>query len=163
MRRSLTSGVALFGLFIAGLVVFRPSWAASVGLDLWNLPALTRETAKQEQITKELEKKTEIIKHRSAAKQEVIHDLLSKKVTLLEAAAEFQHLTVEPAECPGPGPDYFRGRTEGERYCREVLHWVRAESADTTTYPSSDAISRLEAELETYLESHDGEVILQDK
>ncbi len=121
MRRIILLALSLFGLFALSLAVFRPSWASTTGLDIWNLPTLARETARQERITKELQRQTEVVKNRTVAKQEVIHDLMEKRVTLLKAAAEFRHLTTEPSEFPGTGPDCFpgapRANATAARFC----------------------------------------------
>jgi len=150
----------VLGLASIFLFVFRPGWAVQIGLDLWNLPELERTLAAHERFREELERKDEAIIARVCAKDQVIHELLAEGLTLTEAAAHFRRLNAAPCEFPGPGPAYFPGETESERYCRQVLQWVDME---TLTWERSDAEElrcRLEAELEAFLMTKGSEVAL---
>ena len=92
----------------------------------------------------------------------MLDELVQQRLTLVEAAAQFRQLTVEPAEFPGRGPVEFPGRTEEERYCREVIQWVKGMATARTSDRSTDILEHLEAELEAHMDSHGGEVILPD-
>ena len=160
MIRSLLTTLACLGLALIALTVVRPGWASVVGLDLWNLPLLNGEIAEQENISARLDRQQIIVLARLAAKEEVLHELLAEQITLVEAAEEFRRLDQTPVESIQRAPEYSTGRTEGERYCREVIQWVRFEPEDNPPGRMERIARRLEAELEVYLSNHAGEVNL---
>jgi hypothetical protein len=159
MIRGTVLALALLGLGYVALAMFRPAWASAVGLDVWNLEDEERERTAAERRGAELEEIDRAIQENIAAKDGVIDDLLAERLTLLEAAALFRRLD---AVCPGRStiPERIPGRTEEERYCRQVIYWVEA----TTRYwPPSQAAAirnRLEAELSAHQASYDGAVLL---
>jgi hypothetical protein len=63
-------------------------------------------------------------------------------------AARFRALDNEPVDCRCIGPKYFPGHSEGERYCRQVLHWVSLRGRDGAPSQMEIVLCRLEAELE---------------
>ena len=150
----------LLGVCSAALATFYPGWTTTAGLDVWNLPKLERELADNQRLSENLDWQEEIVRDRTVAKSHILQELLARRLTLTEAAARFRGLDHEPAECPERGPDYYAGRTEGERYCREVIQWVRAETMTWPPTRGEETLSRLEAELNAYLSTHGGEVIL---
>jgi hypothetical protein len=154
MKRYVYSTLIVLGLGYAALAASRPSWATAAGLDLWNLRDLEQELAAEQCICEEMSRQQSVVVQRSAAKEEVLHELVDDRLSLLQAAAKFRRFTVEPAEYPGKGPEYLPGNTEGERYCREVLEWAKSEPEEIQ--------SRLESELEAVLAAGDGEVILPE-
>jgi len=157
--------VLLLALTVLGgvaLAVFRPAWASALGLDLWNLPQLERRLADQERRKEELQTKARVLNVRIAAKEEVIYELLDEQLTLLEAAASFRKLDADSEVYAGRSSDSFRGKTEGERSCRQVLQWVRVQTQDWEPDQAEKLVARLEAELEAHLASHGGEVELTE-
>ncbi len=152
----------ILGLACAALCVLRPELASEVGFDVWNLIDPQSNMAAQQRFAQELDQQDEIIKDRIAAKTEIIREVLADRLTLLEAAASFRHVTANPREYPGHGPEFFPGQTESERYCHQVLHWVKCETHGWAPSHAEAIWCRLTAELDEYLASHDGEVILPE-
>jgi hypothetical protein len=152
--------LSMVALSAVAIGIFRPGWATTVGVDVWNVAKLERARTAQERRAELLERQCEIIRYRCAAKEQVVRDVLARRLTLLEAASEFRSLNAEPPDFPSPPPDECFGRTENERYCRLVLDWVRSASEDLTPSQADEILRLLEEELETHLAAHGGEVIL---
>jgi hypothetical protein len=159
MIRYLTSLLALLGLSYAVLAVVRPEWASKLGLDLWNLPQLERDIASQEEVAARLAGQQVAINERSAGKGRVARELIDERLTLMQAAAYFRQLD---DNMPGTAPDHLPGKTEGERYCREVILWAKAETRDWSPDRAAEVVCRLETELEDHLTAHNDVVILPD-
>jgi hypothetical protein len=150
---------AVLGLGRGGLWLFRPAWLHSAGLDFWNLADAERAVADAEQFGEEIEAVDHIVQERSATREIIIRDLLAEQLTLLEAAAQFRGLEVaSPASARSL--QRIPARSEGERYCRQVLLWVRSTTQDWPRSHAEPILSRLEAELQAHMAEHDGDVIL---
>jgi hypothetical protein len=142
------------------LAIFRPAWASTVGLDVWNLPDLDREMASERRRAEVLDAKGEIVRLRSVKKAHVVREVLAGRMTLLEGAADFRTVNSDPPDFPGTLPSNIPGRTENERYCRLVLERVKRASQDLAPSHADEILRQLEKELETHLAEHGGVVIL---
>jgi hypothetical protein len=160
MLRCICVSLTALGLAFAALFVIRPCWATTAGLDVWNLRQLARDFDEQRQLAEKLEEQKELVLSRIAAKEAIIHDLVTDEITLVEAAARFRHVKGGAGENPESHADYFAGRTENERCCRQVLQWVRAETETWTPSEAEKIRARLTAELEAHLAIHHGVVVL---
>jgi hypothetical protein len=161
MFRTACLTLTVLGLASTALSVFRPSWAAHLGLDVWNLPELERRLAASERLGQELKEKDRIIMDRVTAKDEVIRELMAGRLTLAEAAGHFRRLNDEPRECRGPGVDCcFPGQTETERYYRQVLLWVEIETRHCEPSQAEEVMCRLEADFAAFLEQQSAELTL---
>jgi hypothetical protein len=154
--------VTVLGLGYGALWVAGPAWVRSAGLDFWNLAEAERDAADAEQVGAEIESVDRIVQSRCAAKEIIIRDLLAERLTLMEAAAEFRrlHIAAPPA---ARSHQMVPARSEGERYCREVLQWVRSTMQDWPPTQLEPILARLEAELQAHMAEHDGDVILPAK
>jgi hypothetical protein len=159
MIRCVLSVLAVLGVSYTALSTIRPAWATELGIDVWNLPNLEQEFAQQKRFAAELACREAIARERTAGKDQVLCELLHGRLTLLQAAASFRHLDIE---YPGVGPDYFPGRTEGERYCREVLQWVKVEAQKAPSDQTDEVLCRMTVELEDYLAANEDEVTLPE-
>jgi hypothetical protein len=154
-------------MFAAGLGLLavvsmvRADWMTDLGLDWWRVSEYQQQLRNCAQRYATLEAEDRLILDRIAVKDELMADLLSKRLTLLETAAWFRH--VDHAN-PGPvwGPFGFPGSSEDERYCRQVMYWARIHSHEWAAGQRDMLQCRLEAELEEHLASHDGRVELPD-
>jgi hypothetical protein len=133
----------LIGL-VAGLSKMRPAGLAEVGQDWWNLPALLREQEEGQRKLAELERMHQNIRQRMEGKERITEELIGGRKTLLQAAAEFQHLT-ESLPCSEADPAPFPGATMEEKYCRQVIRWVRGYNPNTSYL--EELGDRLECEL----------------
>jgi hypothetical protein len=131
-----------------------PGVAASIGLDFRDLPELQRQLEEGQRTRAELESREAEVLARLDTKEQIVTDLLAGRLTLLTAAARFHALT---ANVPG-AVRYLRfcyeGRSDEERYCRQVISWVRTEAL-VMAPPEVTRVTlrRLEAELQQHLDS----------
>jgi hypothetical protein len=102
----------------------------------------------------------EVYRRRIVAKEGVIEALLEGRLTLLQAARWFQLLNEQPANCPDDYRDFFPGRSDGEKLCRQVLCWARPRLEEGPPSRAQALMAQLEAELEEHLCAHDGTVLL---
>ncbi len=154
--------LSVLGVIGAALSLFRFEWATTLGLDVWNLPSLERDEESAQQLSESLSDRSEILMERIRAKGRVANDLVARRLTLLEAAAQFRHLNHEPPQAPAAGLDCFPGRTENERLCRQVLSWVPGVMEGCAPTQIEELVCGLEAELDAYLASHGDEVVLPE-
>jgi hypothetical protein len=154
--------LAVLSLGYGALWVFRPAWVRTAGLDLWNMADAEQDVADAERVGAEIQSVDRIVQVRCAAKEIIIRDLLAERLTLMEAAAEFRHLHIA-APPAARSHQMFPARSEGERYCREVLQWVRSTTTDWPPTQGEPILARLEAELQAHMAEHDGDVILPAK
>jgi hypothetical protein len=95
------------------------------------------------------------------AKGEVIRRLLDRELTLPQAAAWFRSLN-RPLSHGGDPLASCAGKTEGERLCRQVIGWAKAQAEQQSASEAEVVGRRLEAELRTCLERDGGEVRLPE-
>src|SRR5262249_10457282 len=99
---------------------------------------------------KEFEHRIGVVKRLSDTRSRIARLVLAGRLRLLEAAAIFQDLN----ECADFSKESFRvtfrGATDDERVCRQLIQFVRLEAGED---PKSDklAASRLEQELQGLL------------
>jgi hypothetical protein len=155
------SCLALLGTSLVALSQYRPSWAAELNLDWWNLPELREDIRREKEREGKLRRDTGIA--RCAAREEVTQDLLAGRLTLPQAAARFRALNAAVGPNVPPLGLWFPGATEEERLCRQVIAWV--ESASTVPRsPGSGrtARRRLVAELTALLDQGHGVIRLPE-
>jgi hypothetical protein len=118
---ALTLGLSSLALALALL----PGLAAAVGLDLWNVPATFNALGQAAEFDRRLDEEVLAVQVRTALKDEVAEDVAAGRLTLVEAAARCRDLDA------GASEDYRRGwlataegRSDEERYCRQVLAHV---------------------------------------
>src|SRR5262249_46846838 len=96
------SRLAAWGLVAAGLtavaVSFRPDWAADLGVDVWNVPAIQEQIARNLREQEALDRQGEAVHRRIEAKREIVTDLAAERLTLREAAARFRELNALPPD-----------------------------------------------------------------
>jgi hypothetical protein len=97
------------------------------------------------------------IHHSLEAREQVAREVIAGRVTLLEAAARFQAITLSrPAHLPMSLAG-FPGNSEEERICRQVIHFVEIQMEG---HPDASAeVARLNRELQDQL-AQTGVIIL---
>ena len=80
VRRCLV--LAVIVVPFASLVVANPSWAKSVGLDVWNVPELEEELAAAARDRERMDGVNTTLLNRIAAKEAVIAELIAGRATL---------------------------------------------------------------------------------
>jgi hypothetical protein len=150
MTRCLYSVVAVIGVACLSLFILRPEWAAAAVVKLWDAPTEESELERAERFTQTLRREDEIVTDRIAAKERLVGELLARQRSLRDTAAEFQRLDRETNRGADyllePGAECF----EGERYCRMVLQWARANSQSVAPTCTPQSLQRLEDEFEGY-------------
>jgi hypothetical protein len=134
---SLTLCLVLAVSVLAAALSLFPSWAAAVGLDLWNVPTAVDTLEQRAQLDERLDGEVQAALRRTAAKAEVAGEAVDGRFALFEAAARFRDLDTDATQ------EYRRawlhlteGSTDEERYCRQVLGYAalavrgRADAAD---------------------------------
>jgi hypothetical protein len=84
------------------------------------------------------------------AKRSIAQGVITRQLTLFQAAAQFKHFDQRPACKYRPTTDHEDFFTPGEEHCREVIHWVERELCRDGCQ-SHDRIRVLEEELAAYL------------
>jgi hypothetical protein len=97
--------------------------------------------------TSRLDRQAEIVKKRLLAKSEVAIQVIEGRTSLLEAAQLFGFFNRAPSDCPKPVQGTWPGKSEGERLCRQVIHWVYQEMEETSQRKAAAFRAKLEAEL----------------
>ena len=137
-------------LVAVGTLSAHPTWARSIGADVWNVPALNEQVRTSEVEDDRLTAEGDDVLRRIAIKEAIITELLAGRTTLADASERFAALN-------GARPDYvatlrevFPGATDQETYARNVISFalprVPAQDRDALS-------SRLEAELQQILAS----------
>src|SRR5262249_17608095 len=102
----------------------------------------------------------EIVLHRITTKERAVRDLLTGRLTLGQAAAQFRDVEREAPATSGHSSS-ARGPADGESLCREVMAravgWVKVNLPEAT----AQVAARPEAELQQ-LGGPDGVVCLPD-
>jgi hypothetical protein len=148
--RLLVSLILLAASF-AGVSSAQPEWMKSLGL-AW---ASFEEEAEEQALAEKLERKAVIVQHRLAAKKGIIDQVIDGQISLLKAAALFRALNESPEDCQDPYRLVWRGGSDGEKLCRQVISWTEHQLRGRTGSDGSQAtalLSRLEAELQELLE-----------
>lgn len=113
-RAALTALTALAALAV------HPTWAQSLGVDVWNLPALRHQMRGLDDERAQLDAARDAARRRGAARNAITTDLAAGRITPAEAVARFSQGLIPPAQM-----DYLRYRypneTDEERVARVVL------------------------------------------
>lgn len=138
-RRGLAAGLA--GLALPAGLFASPGWTRDAGLDVWNLPGLTRQCEAEVCRGDDLDAQTDDLHRRNVIKRGVLAELADGRLDLAAAAAEFLALdaadrwTLTALRVQFPdGPDL-------KRAARSVLVWAEARAVS-----APDLLRRLEAE-----------------
>jgi hypothetical protein len=157
------SCLALLGMSLAALSQYRPSWAARVSLDWWSLSELREEIRRGQERDAELVRVGAGALERAAAKEEATQALLAGRLTLTQAASRFRAVNASSCSTELRLSERFRGATEEERLCRQVISWAEAASDGPASRGRGRPIrQRFEAELNALLEKGHGVVALPE-
>jgi hypothetical protein len=96
----------------------------------------------------DLEERVADLRRAHARKRDIGLSLLAGRLTLRQAAAGFADASVKSPTLEAVWRKLHPGETNDERYCREVLTWVRVELHDRPE-EEKKALARLQAQLPT--------------
>jgi hypothetical protein len=123
-----------FGLLVViALVVAvwaRPAWAASVGLDIWNMPDLRKQMESSTIQSRELDQENAEIRDRIAVKEGLISQLLMGRSSLAATTEQFMALNESHPEYLDVIRRFYPGATDEEKMAGNVLEfcWPRLNS-----------------------------------
>ena len=124
MRRTgATSAATLFG--IAATVIcanlLAPDWTKAAGLDVWNVPSLRAQVESDTRQGAGISFEIEESRRRFILKEEIIDDLLSDRITLKDATAQFLTLNEHHSGAMMVIRAAYRGATDEESTARNVI------------------------------------------
>ena len=114
-------------LLFASLGLTSPQWAADCGVDFWNHSRYESELRQNLKDAEDLDELGVRIKQRLFLKISIVHDLISKRINLAQAADQFLELNKLEPEILS---DVRRGHpaaTQEESTIAQVLDHVRSE------------------------------------
>jgi hypothetical protein len=94
-------------------------------------------------------------------RKEIVDQLRDGKVDLFAAAAHFKRMNHLPNVAQFDPLVAFRGASEDEKVCRQVINWLVAELQSQPPSQRQAVLDRLEAELADHLARH-GKVVLPE-
>jgi hypothetical protein len=146
-RRSLSFrrvGVAL--VVVAAAVVANPAWSASLGIDVWNLPALQDQIAGEAAKSREFDRRDADVFRRIELKERLVADLIAGRVTLAEVTPQFLELNRDRPGYMLAIRASYPGRTDEERTARTVLQYAERQLAQFPSASHAAIAARLENE-----------------
>ncbi|MBN9523554.1 hypothetical protein J0H58_34425 [bacterium] len=135
------------GAAAVGLGPWLPGWLSAAGLDAWNTPSLRRQVAANEQEADRLSGQINHVTEQILAKERLAAELIAGRVTLADAAAEFETMMVtQPQVAASIRAKYPDAATDRERAARHVIDFANLRLADPA---ARDRLAvRMSAELE---------------
>ncbi len=110
-------------LVLAG-VSAHPSLAQSLGIDLWELPALQRSMEESRERARQLEYKNDDVRKRIMIKEILITDLIEGRSTLEEVAGQFLTLNETSPEYMEVIRSSYEGSTDLEKTIQNVIDFA---------------------------------------
>lgn len=146
--RIMTALIVVAGLLAVAMTV-HPEW-------LTGIPSGKGAAATSELVSHPAER-SEVVSRRIRAKADIIARLLADELTLFQAASLFSYVNGLPTGMEDVSWKKQPGGDDGERLCRQVITWVRAELG-TRCVPSEVEIrlERLERQLHQQIVAHGG-------
>lgn len=140
--RLLTAALAL-PVFAAGLL--HPTWAKSVGADVWNVPALNNEARAAISKNERLDAEDDQVRRRMAVKEALVAELIAGRTSLAEVTARFAEMNATRANYVALIRETYPGATDREKAARNVIDYVfsRVPAAERAA-----VVRRLDAELQ---------------
>jgi hypothetical protein len=143
-------GVSVIGIVLLGWARARPGgWGGPAG-EIGQLPDILTQLVADEQLGAELEDKSTALHRANDIKQDVAREVLAGRMTLSRAAAAYQEIHEHLPIAWDLIRNHYEGKTDRERWSRNVISWVRAEANDRPD--QRETLARLDGELERFLE-----------
>jgi len=145
-RRRMVLGGFVFAA--VGMLAVHPTWASSIGADVWNMPSLKEELRANTEEASVLANQDDEIRHRISLKEVIIADLLANRITLAEATEQFTVMNASRPQYMTMIRSSFPGETDQEKFARNVISFallrVKPQERDALNH-------RLEKELHLML------------
>jgi hypothetical protein len=150
------AGLGLTLAMVVGLVP-EPARLRDLARELEKLPEVYRQMESEGQRRSFLDHYGEYVLRRVRTKEAILDALAAGRLSLFEAAAAFRAVNQRLPTGHEFNRSLAQGRSEGERYCRQVLCCLRGRRLPQQT--RDKLIGRLEADLENELRRY-GDVCL---
>jgi hypothetical protein len=117
---------ALFAALVvaAAALAVHPTWARAVGLDVWNVPALSAQVRASEAEGSRLADEDDEVRHRIAVKDAIVTDLYAGRLTLVEATDRFTAMNATRPHYLPAIRAAFPGATDREKMARNVISYA---------------------------------------
>lgn len=89
---------ALVAVAFVGVLTIHPTWAKSLGADVWNMPALKEQLRESQNDIARLDAEDQGVRQRIAVKESLVQDLLAGRATLAEVTEQFTALDASRPE-----------------------------------------------------------------
>jgi hypothetical protein len=139
--------VALVLLVLVGAVAANPTWAAALGIDVWNLPALRERLETDAERSRSFDHQSAEIRRRIDLKDQLVADLIAGRNTLADVTQEFLALNRDQPGYATTLQASFPGQTDEERTARNVLFYVSQRVGHLPPDRRAEVTARLDGEL----------------
>ena len=141
--------LVLFGLAVIGALSVHPTWARSIGADVWNVPGLREEMRGAQNERAVMDAEDEEIQHRITVKDAIANDLLASRITLAEAVERFAEMHSTGSKYMAAIRDQYPGATDHEKITHHtirytVFHAAPAEQAAIAERLHAERVRTLE-------------------
>lgn len=137
--------LAAFAAAVLGLFAAHPTWAKSLGLDVWDVPTMGEELRAGAEADRKLSDQSTEVRRRIVVKDAIIADLLARRITLVEATEQFTALNASRPEYLEIIRLAYPGETDQEKFARNVIAFAHMRAAPDRR---ADLDARLERELQ---------------
>jgi hypothetical protein len=143
--------VAIAGLVLIVPVVTaaaNPSWATTLGVDVWNLPALREQAMTAAEQEEELDSEYAEVRDRIEAKEELVIGLIAGRSRMADVAAQFKVLNEGYRDHMGVIRRIYPGATDEEKMLWNVVDYTQYRMADLPAWQRLAILTRLHTELQ---------------
>lgn len=135
---------ALFAIALVGVLAVHPTWAKSLGADVWNMPSLQQQIRATENDSARLQAEDEEVRQRIAVKEALIVELIAGRTTLAKVTDEFAELDASRPSYLATLHMIYPDTSDRECIARNVIAYVLPR---VTPEERAALSSRLEDEL----------------
>jgi hypothetical protein len=143
-------GVGVAAFFLLGWARARPGgWGGPAG-EIGQLPDILLQICAEEQLSAELEDKAAALHRADDTKLDIAREVLAGRMTLAQAVESFQEIHEHLPLAWEVMRDHYPGKTDKERWSRNLISWIRSEAED---HPDQqEKLALLDRDLEQFLE-----------
>ena len=140
--------IAAFALAVVATLAVHPTWARSIGADVWNVPALEAQMRATTNEGDHLEAEDSEIRNRIAVKEAIVADLIAGRIALPDAVEQFTALDAERPQYTNVLRAQYPDVPDHELMPRHVVAYTLPR---TSPHERSAVAARLEVELHQML------------
>ncbi len=120
----MTSRVSVALIAVGGLAAgafAHPTLSESIGVDVWNVPALHDSIEREKRESKALTVRGETTLRRTVARQTIVYDVIDGRLTFHEAIQKNLELTQAHPDALGFLRGYYTGKNDLERSAKQLV------------------------------------------